>query len=327
MSRGSLILTLTRACDLRCSYCPTAKSGWPSLDEDAVRRAFALFTGRFGGGDVKLFGGEPLLEPALVRLSLKLAAANPAIRWIYLSTNGLALTEDLLAELAEEPKLVLTVSMDGQPEDHRRLRRALPTAEGRDAYAHLVSLMPHLRRMPRAVVTQTIAPATARNAMQNFLHLRELGWWRFNFLPGYYLPWRDDQLAMLSEGFDAIATRIRRTWEARERLYVRNLFTLAPTPFFNTGLIVDADGAIHASNVGLSSSLSDLLERTRVGSLPAPPTPEALEARAREIPALLEEAVPADVLASTRAVDDLLSRFCRELYPAYLADRRRRRAA
>ena len=43
MSRGSLILTLTRECDLRCSYCPTVKSGWPNLNPEQIRQAMDLF--------------------------------------------------------------------------------------------------------------------------------------------------------------------------------------------------------------------------------------------------------------------------------------------
>ena len=49
---GALILTVTRQCNLRCSYCPTAKDGWPSLTEADAERALELFDRRFGGGDV-----------------------------------------------------------------------------------------------------------------------------------------------------------------------------------------------------------------------------------------------------------------------------------
>ncbi|MEQ8456918.1 MAG: radical SAM protein [Sandaracinaceae bacterium] len=328
--RSSLILTITRECDLRCSYCPTVKEGWPSLDPAQIERAIALFCDRFGGGDVKLFGGEPLLFPALVDAALEAAQRDPRVHRIYLSTNGLGLDEARLERLAREPKLVLTVSMDGEPADHRRLRRPLNVVDGettRDAYAHLRALMPTLRRMPRAVVTQTIAPATAARAARNFAHLRQLGWWRFNLLPGYYLPWRAEQLTDLREGFAEIGRDIRRAWAEGERLYVRNLFTLAPTPFFNVGMVVDSDGSIHASNVGLASSMSELLDVTRVGSLDDPPSREALSASAAELPRLLEETVPAPILESTRAVDAALSALVRDLYPAYLRARARRRAS
>lgn len=322
---GTLILTVTRACNLRCSYCPTAKDGWPSLTPDDARRAVSLFVNRYGGGDIKLFGGEPLLEEEVVRATFEAARDNPGVRRIYLSTNGLRLTEDWLAFLAAQPKGILTISMDGAPTDHRRFRRALPGVP--DAYDHIVSLLKPLHRTPRVVVTQTVAPAAARNALDNFDHLRSLGFRRFNLLPGYYLPWRADQLEHLERGLSGIGRRFVEAWERDERLYLRNLFTWAPTPFFNTGLVVDADRSIHPSNIGLSGALDHTRTRTAVGDLDTPPTPGALAAKAAEINPLLREVLPPGVWESTQAADAALSRLCRSLYPAYAARRRRQRTA
>lgn len=319
-----LILTVTRQCDLRCSYCPTAKDGWPSLTVGQALRALELFSA-WGGGDLKLFGGEPLLVPEVVQAVLDHAASLPSLRRIYLSTNGLGLDEAWLERVRREPRLILTVSMDGAPEDHRRLRRAFPGT--RDAYEHLLGLLPALQATPRVVVTQTIAPATAARAAQNFDHLRGLGLRRFNLLPGYYLPWRPDQLAALRVGFDQIAQRYETAWAQGEPLYLRNLFTWAPTPFFNTGLIVDADGSIHPSNIGLSGQLDALRERTRAGTLDEPPSPEALARKSVEVNGLLRAAVGEAIWAATEAVDAELSALCRRLYPAWAAWRRARAEA
>ena len=111
-----------------------------------------------------------------------------------------------------------------------------------------------------------------------------------------------------------------------ERLYLRNLFTWAPTPFFNTGLVVDADRTIHPSNIGLSGALDDTRARTICGTLDDPPSAVALAAKAREVNPLLEEVLSPRAWQSTQAVDAQLSALCRELYPGYLAYRRRRRA-
>ncbi|MBK7151565.1 MAG: radical SAM protein [Sandaracinaceae bacterium] len=321
---SSLVLTVTRECNLRCSYCPTAKDGWPSLSVQDAEAAVDLFARRYGGGDIKLFGGEPLLVPEVVRGAMEAARDRPEIRRVYLSTNGLGLDSAWLDYLSHYPKGVLTISMDGLPEDHRRLRRALPQAG--DSYAHVVSLMPALRRVPRVVVTQTIAPSTAKRAHQNFRHLRELGFWRFNFLPGYYIPWKTEQLLHLRAAFDSIGQDVREAWAKDEPLYVRNLFTYVPTTFFNTGLVVDSDRTIHPSNVGLSGALEGLLEETRIGSLDDPPTAEALAAKAEEVNALLERALPPDVMRATRLADQELSRLCRGLYPSYLAKRASKRS-
>jgi sulfatase maturation enzyme AslB (radical SAM superfamily) len=323
-SASLLVLTVTRACNLRCSYCPTAKDGWPSLTENDARRALDLFASDFGGGAVKIFGGEPLLVPDVVRAALAHSETLPAIRTIQLSTNGLMLDDEWLALARQHPKTILQISMDGRPDDHRRHRRSLPRVG--DTYDRVAELAPKLARMPRVVVTQTIPPSTAAFADENFAHLLGLGFRRFNFLPGYYIPWTDEQLAALDRSFDRMAERIETAWRAGERLYVRNLTTLAPTPFFNSGLVVDADRAIHPSNVGLSGALEELLDETRCGDLDAPPTPEALATKQREVNALLERTLTPRVWSSTLAADAALTRFCRRLMPKW-ADARRARAA
>lgn len=327
MSARQLILTVTRQCNLRCSYCPTAKDGWPSLGEADATRALAMFSDRFGGGDVKLFGGEPLLVPEVVRAVIDAAAAEPRIRRVYLSTNGIALDESWLRRVRDTPKLILTVSLDGRPDDHRRHRRALPMHAVPDAYDHVRSLLPALADTPRVVITQTIPPATAAQAADNFDHLVGLGFRRFNLLPGYYLRWREPQLGHLRASLARIGRRFEDAWRRDERLYLRNLFTYAPTPFFNTGVIVDADRSIHPCNVGLSGALEELLVETRCGTLDDPPTEAALARRAREVNGLLARSLPEEVWRSTLAVDAELSRMVRALYPAFLAHKKRRRAA
>lgn len=316
-------MTVTRACNLRCAYCPTAKDGWPSLTAADAQQAVSLFIERYGGGDIKLFGGEPLLVPAVVRAALEAARERPEIRRVYLSTNGLGLDAEWLSFFQHYPKGILTVSLDGAPADHRRLRRALPGVP--DAYSHLLSILPTLLQTPRVVVTQTIAPATAARAAENFRHLCALGFQRLNLLPGYYLPWRAAQVLALRQGFAEIRAELERAWSAGRYLYLRNLFTRAPTAFFNTGLVVDADRTIHPSNVGLSGALDGLRSQTQVGTLDDPPSPEALAARSAQVNALLEGALPPGVMASTRAVDAELTALCTALYPAYLRARQARR--
>jgi hypothetical protein len=322
---STLILTVTRACNLRCAYCPTVKEGWPELSPADAVRGLELFVDQFGGGVVKLFGGEPLLAPDAVRAVLERARDLPGIERVYLSTNGLGLDAEWLSYLRTYPKAVLTLSLDGAPADNRKFRRA---QEGvGDAYDHIVSLLPLLHTVPRVVVTQTIPPTTAGRAAENFEHLLSLGFWRFNLLPGYYIAWQPERLAQLREGFDGIRRIILERWARGERLYLRNLFTLQPTPFFNTGMIVDADRTIHPSNVGLSGSLDELLGVTRCGDLDDPPTPAVLDAKAAEINGLLETTLAPRVWESTQAVDAELTRLCRSLYPAWRRYRERRKDA
>jgi hypothetical protein len=245
---------------------------------------------------------------------------------VYLSTNGLGLDTDWLEFLARYPKAILTISMDGTPEDHRGQRRAV-SSDVPDTYDHLIGLLPQLLQTPRVVITQTIAPATARRSLDNFRHLVNLGFWRFNFLPGYFIPWREEQLEALEQGFHDIGDVIIGRWKAGQKTYVRNLFTWAPTPFFNTGLVVDADRTIHPSNVGLSGALDHLRDKTVVGTLDAPPTPEMLAEGAQTVNALLEDALPEKTWSSTLNVDASLTQFCKRLYPHWVRYKRDQDAA
>jgi len=288
--------------------------------------AVNLFAERYGGGSIKLFGGEPLLVPNVVRSAMEAARDNPAIRWVYLSTNGLGLTREWLDYFKDYPKGILTISMDGQPEDHRGQRR-LAKDNVADSYDHILSIKSELLKTPRVVVTQTIAPSTAKRAAVNLNHLLELGFWRFNFLPGYYIPWKSDQVSALHDSFGQMMDIISARWNRMERTYVRNLFTYAPTPFFNTGLVVDADRTIHPSNIGLSGTLDHLREQTIVGDLDSPPTRDELQQASSRVNAILETALTDKVYESTQAVDRELSQFCRSLYPHWARYKRRRDAA
>ena len=254
------------------------------------------------------------------------ARDKPEIRWVYLSTNGLGLTQEWLDYLRSYPKGILTISMDGTASDHRLHRRAV-TPDTPDTYDRVIEILPELLTVPRVVVTQTVPPATAKRMSTNFEHLMELGFRRFNFLPGYYIPWKAEQLSALGQSFDAVAERIIEEWTADRPMYVRNLFTWAPTPFFNTGFVVDADRTIHPSNIGLSGTLDALRAETQVGTLDDPPDADALQAAAERTNTLLQSHLPKKVWDSTAAVDQLLSEFCRKLYPHWAAYRKRRSAA
>src|SRR5712672_4357623 len=96
----SLRVSVTDRCNLRCNYCmPQEEYVWLPREElltfEEIARLVDVFTS-LGVEDVRLTGGEPLLRrnlPGLVRM----LAANPRIRDLALTTNGV-----LFAEHAEE---------------------------------------------------------------------------------------------------------------------------------------------------------------------------------------------------------------------------------
>src|ERR1700730_18377149 len=98
--RRSLRVSVTDRCNLRCNYCmPQEEYVWLPREEllsfEEIARLVEVFTS-LGVEDVRLTGGEPLLRRNLAAL-VRMLAANPRIRDLALTTNGI-----LLAEHAEE---------------------------------------------------------------------------------------------------------------------------------------------------------------------------------------------------------------------------------
>jgi cyclic pyranopterin phosphate synthase len=111
---GSLRLSVTDRCNLRCQYCmPEPDYAWlpreSILDFEEIAVIVDAFTG-LGVDRVRITGGEPLLRrdlPALVSL----LAARPAVRDLALTTNGVLL-EDQARALRDAGLHRITVSLD-----------------------------------------------------------------------------------------------------------------------------------------------------------------------------------------------------------------------
>src|ERR1700675_4824618 len=110
----SLRVSVTDRCNLRCNYCmPQEEYVWLPRQElltfEEIARLVEVFTS-LGVEDVRLTGGEPLLRRDLAGL-VRMLAANPRIRDLALTTNGI-----LFAEQAEELRAAglhrVTLSLD-----------------------------------------------------------------------------------------------------------------------------------------------------------------------------------------------------------------------
>ncbi|HMG19053.1 MAG TPA: GTP 3',8-cyclase MoaA, partial [Gemmatimonadales bacterium] len=123
---GSLRVSVTDRCNLRCRYCmPEQEYVWlpkeSILTFEEISRLVSVFTS-LGVEKVRLTGGEPLLRHDLPTLT-RMLAANSGIRDLALTTNGL-----LLAKQADALKQAglgrVTVSLDTlRPDRMRELAR------------------------------------------------------------------------------------------------------------------------------------------------------------------------------------------------------------
>src|SRR6266550_4368261 len=97
---GSLRVSVTDRCNLRCRYCmPEQDYVWlpkqSILTFEEIARLVGIFTS-LGVDKVRLTGGEPLLRHDLPTLAVMLAS-NPGVRDLALTTNGVLLAKQAAA--------------------------------------------------------------------------------------------------------------------------------------------------------------------------------------------------------------------------------------
>ncbi|MFM1874187.1 MAG: Cyclic pyranopterin monophosphate synthase 3 [Planctomycetota bacterium] len=119
----NLRLSVTDRCNLRCSYCmPEAEYVWlPKSDVltyEEMHRIVRVFVG-LGVDKVRLTGGEPLLRTDVETL-VRMLAAEPEVRELAMTTNGVLLAERAVA-LREAGLDRLTISLDTLDADTFRL--------------------------------------------------------------------------------------------------------------------------------------------------------------------------------------------------------------
>jgi len=136
---GSLRLSVTDRCNLRCEYCmPEQEYVWLPKESILSYEEFDRLAGVFqllGADRIRLTGGEPLLRHDL-EILVRMLAARPGLRDLAMTTNGL-----LLAPRADALRAAglrrITVSLDTlRPERmlaHARSPRHADVLAGIDA--------------------------------------------------------------------------------------------------------------------------------------------------------------------------------------------------
>src|SRR5579864_3618567 len=139
----SLRVSVTDRCNLRCNYCmPQEEYVWLPRQElltfEEIAHLVEVFTS-LGVEDVRLTGGEPLLRRDLPQL-VRILAANPRIRDLALTTNGVLFAEQSEA-LRDAGLHRVTLSLDTlRPERFAALA-------GRDTHARVLEGIAAARRL------------------------------------------------------------------------------------------------------------------------------------------------------------------------------------
>ena len=279
---STLVLIVTRRCNLDCVYCPVTQRD-EDLSPDVARQAIRAHHPDL----VRLTGGEPTLAWATIQAvvdEVQALADDGHQTAVELCTNGLNLDPDRIRWLADAGVRVV-VSADGSGRTQR--------ASGRLPIEHLALLL----ALPQTCVTQTITPTTARSLLDDFLVLWERGARYVNLLPVFYRPWSASEIRDLEEGLRTIGEFLAPRAQ-RGEVRVRNLERSGSLPLFNDALTVDSDGRSYRTNLILSDELSGPLVRELAGEeRTAPPLPPDLRRRleARLSPAVRRSNARLDV--------------------------------
>ncbi|MBI5241268.1 MAG: radical SAM protein [Elusimicrobia bacterium] len=271
----ALTLVLTRRCPARCGFCPQEFKA-RDMSRQTLRAALRGLGPCLGrGGRIKLFGGEPLLKPGLVRAAGRGAAALGLEASFELSTQGKLMDEAMCRFLAGHPEVEVFF---GRPS-------------------------PWVRRLPGAALNFILPPGQpAEEVLARLRQARGMGFRRFNFLPVYFKAWTPAQLAHLRRAFAGLARA------ARGGIEVLNLRRAGRVPLYNDGWCVDTDGKVYASNLVLVRDGILRAGRLALGDVRRPrhlkPFPPA-----RELDGLLESCFSPEVLEGTRRADAELTRF------------------
>ncbi|HSB53757.1 MAG TPA: GTP 3',8-cyclase MoaA [Gemmatimonadales bacterium] len=129
---GSLRISVTDRCNMRCRYCmPEANYVWlpraAILSFEEIDRLVAIFSS-LGVGKIRLTGGEPLLRHDVVSL-VRMIHRREKIHDIALTTNGILLAQN--AELLKDAGLSrINVSLDTlQPERMKQFAQSARHAD------------------------------------------------------------------------------------------------------------------------------------------------------------------------------------------------------
>lgn len=194
-ARYSLTLMLTHDCNLRCSYCYMGKKSsrvmTRALAFKAIGRAVASLQVQ-GELELAFFGGEPLLESALMSELVQYARSKAGERSISLrmglTTNG-TITTPQAWDILLAPDVDVAISCDGIESVHDRHRRCV---DGRGSWHTVMQTIRRLVETGREFrIISVVRPDTLDSLCESALHFRSMGVRHFEPSLDLWTHWTD----------------------------------------------------------------------------------------------------------------------------------------
>ena len=200
-ARLGLVLMVNHACNLRCTYCYTGpKFSRPMPLEIGLRSIDRALNSLDPGGALELgfFGGEPLIEAALISKLVEYATTECARRGFTASfqlTTNATLNDEAAWAAMTDPAIDISVSFDGLPEIHDRHRMGVDKSASAD---HVLSAMQRLKRAHKPFNAVTIVRPDNVNLLPAGLRfMRDLNIEMVDLSLDLWAPWASRDLKNL----------------------------------------------------------------------------------------------------------------------------------
>ncbi len=212
-------LHLTEYCNMDCIYCIHEKHP-QRMSEETLCAACELAFSRGKTAGLCFFGGEPLLEKALIYKALdycEMLSQKTGIPFqCKMTTNGTLLDAAFLRR-AKQASMTIGMSFDGLAQTISR-----PYADGSSSLADAekaAGLL--LREMPDSYAMLTLAPQAAGKFADSVKYLHALGFRRITATPAYgkRAPWTEEHLETLEQQLLQIAAFYSECFRKGEHFY------------------------------------------------------------------------------------------------------------
>lgn len=308
----NLVLILNHRCNFYCSYCQCKKENIVISHRTAIL-GIELFFGLYHQREhlgIKFCGGEPLLDYLLLKKIIRHAekkAENQRKKVKFeISSNGFLLDEKKIVFFEKNRNIKLSISLDGQPEI--QIRNRISNHEV-DSYKKIFAFRKSLLKIHEISINMVISPDRADHFFKNFLHIRDLGFSKINFLPAYFVFWSQNELKNLRKEFAKIASFLKKSVADKERIKILNKNILSPTPLANQGLIVDCNGDVFLNNIFLLKPFSDCREYLKIGNILNGRFSKNISYCHNQINNLIKMKLDPEIYHSTYCVDKILTEF------------------
>lgn len=215
---GSLCLTLTDACNLRCVYCfehylgPGTKNRHMSLD--TAKKAIHLYLSNPHQPEstIILFGGEPMLwwehiPPLVTYGNARAAECETSIQW-RISTNGTYLPEEAI-DFFVHNNVYPMITIDGDKETHDTQRS---DAHGQGSYDTILANYQALLKKTQSITLRATATPENPHVCTIYQILSDLHPAEIAIFPQYFTvgssQWDEQTLQILLDEYSLLSEQI-----------------------------------------------------------------------------------------------------------------------